>query len=64
MQNKNGLYILTVLLLGFFPLAGALTAQPSGAASWETLRQRPYPEWFTDANLGIFIHWGVYSVPA
>ncbi len=22
------------------------------------------PEWFRDAKLGIFIHWGVYSVPA
>jgi alpha-L-fucosidase len=32
--------------------------------SWEELRARPYPEWFRDAKLGIFIHWGVYSVPA
>ena len=22
------------------------------------------PDWFKDAKLGIFIHWGVYSVPA
>lgn len=22
------------------------------------------PEWFRDAKLGIFIHWGIYSVPA
>lgn len=22
------------------------------------------PEWFRDAKLGIFVHWGVYSVPA
>ena len=22
------------------------------------------PEWFKDAKFGIFIHWGVYSVPA
>ena len=33
-------------------------------ASWEELRARPYPQWFRDAKLGIFIHWGVYSVPA
>jgi alpha-L-fucosidase len=32
--------------------------------SWETLRSRPYPKWFTDAKLGIFIHWGIYSVPS
>jgi len=32
--------------------------------NWESLRSRPYPEWFKDAKLGIFIHWGVSSVPA
>jgi alpha-L-fucosidase len=32
--------------------------------SWERLRGRPYPQWFKDAKLGIFIHWGVYSVPS
>jgi len=24
---------------------------------------RPLPQWFEDAKLGIFIHWGIYSVP-
>ena len=33
-------------------------------ATWESLRSRPYPQWFRDAKLGIFIHWGVYSVPS
>lgn len=33
-------------------------------ANWESLNQRSVPEWFTDAKFGIFIHWGVYSVPA
>lgn len=33
-------------------------------ADWEILRNRPYPDWFKDAKLGVFIHWGVYSVPA
>ena len=32
--------------------------------TWESLQQRGYPQWFSDAKLGIFIHWGVYSVPA
>lgn len=26
--------------------------------------ERPVPTWYTDAKLGIFIHWGAYSVPA
>ncbi|KZS38405.1 alpha-L-fucosidase [Aquimarina aggregata] len=31
--------------------------------NWESLGQYECPEWFKDAKLGIFIHWGVYSVP-
>jgi alpha-L-fucosidase len=31
---------------------------------WESLDKRPTPQWFLDAKFGIFIHWGVYSVPA
>ena len=32
--------------------------------NWESLNSRPVPSWFEDAKLGIFIHWGLYSVPA
>ena len=32
--------------------------------TWESLSQHPTPQWFSDAKFGIFIHWGVYSVPA
>ena len=32
--------------------------------NWESLDSRPTPEWFKDAKFGIFIHWGLYSVPA
>lgn len=31
---------------------------------WESLRQYRIPDWFANAKFGIFIHWGVYSVPA
>ena len=30
----------------------------------ESLKQHEIPEWYQDAKLGIFIHWGLYSVPA
>jgi len=32
--------------------------------SWESLRKYRVPKWYADAKLGIFIHWGAYSVPA
>lgn len=31
---------------------------------WKQVNDRPYPQWFKDAKLGIFIHWGLYSVPS
>jgi alpha-L-fucosidase len=33
-------------------------------ADWESLEKYQVPEWYKDAKFGIFIHWGVYSVPA
>ncbi|MHA1723675.1 MAG: alpha-L-fucosidase [Promethearchaeota archaeon] len=30
----------------------------------ESLKKHEVPAWFHDAKLGIFIHWGLYSVPA
>lgn len=32
--------------------------------TWESLQQYEVPEWYKKARFGIFIHWGVYSVPA
>jgi alpha-L-fucosidase len=32
--------------------------------NWESLEAYEVPAWFKDAKLGIFIHWGVYAVPA
>ncbi|HEY4381938.1 MAG TPA: alpha-L-fucosidase [Acidobacteriaceae bacterium] len=33
-------------------------------ASWDSLASYRTPDWFRDAKFGIFVHWGVYSVPA
>jgi alpha-L-fucosidase len=30
----------------------------------ESIRTHSVPQWYNDAKLGIFIHWGLYSVPA
>lgn len=54
-------------------LPGLVAAEPSVATSdtapytadWESLsKHNQGPEWFADAKLGIYFHWGVYSVPA
>jgi alpha-L-fucosidase len=33
-------------------------------ASWDSLKQYTVPAWYEDGKFGIFIHWGVYAVPA
>ena len=32
--------------------------------TWESLDSRPLPSWYDEAKFGIFMHWGVYSVPS
>jgi alpha-L-fucosidase len=32
--------------------------------SWDSLSNYKLAQWYADAKFGIFIHWGVYSVPA
>ncbi len=41
------------------PAAPSDTFQPT----IESLNTHPLPQWYADAKLGIFIHWGLYSVP-
>jgi alpha-L-fucosidase len=43
---------------------GQATAPRRYEPTWESIDSRPTPAWWSDAKFGIFIHWGVYSVPA
>ena len=50
-----------------FCLSAWLACLPARAAdpydgSWESLQKMPVPAWFDDGKIGIFIHWGPYSV--
>ncbi|XP_049961897.1 alpha-L-fucosidase-like [Schistocerca serialis cubense] len=42
------------------PYQDNVTYEPT----WDSLDSRPLPQWYDDAKLGIFIHWGVYAVPS
>ena len=33
-------------------------------ADWKSLQKYQVPDWYKDAKFGIFVHWGLYSVPA
>src|ERR1017187_8421912 len=60
--SDDSLMFKTLLSLSLLctTFACAQTYQPN----WESLDRRPTPSWFADAKFGIFIHWGVYSVPS
>ena len=44
--------------------ARQVAAQGPFLPKWESLKNYEIPAWYQDAKFGIFIHWGVYSVPA
>ncbi len=50
-------HLVLILLFPFF--ASAQPYEPR----WESLDTHPIPSWYKEAKFGIFIHWGVYSVP-
>ena len=31
---------------------------------WDSLAKHPVPAWYKEKRLGIFLHWGVFSVPS
>jgi alpha-L-fucosidase len=32
--------------------------------TWASIDSRPLPTWFDDSKIGIFMHWGLFSVPS
>jgi alpha-L-fucosidase len=52
-----------LVLLIIFTVTNASFAQKY-QPNWASLNTRGIPSWFRDAKFGIFIHWGVYSVPS
>ncbi len=52
------------ILITMLTVITLLSAGDTIKPTWESINSRPYPKWFSDAKLGIFIHWGLPSVPA
>ena len=60
LMNKSAVLLLILLLSGFPGFAQG----PQYQANWESLDARATPQWWRDAKFGVFITWGLYSVPA
>ena len=65
---KHSAFISSVLLIAIvlcgIPSPSAAAQTDKYQPNWDSLNTHPYPQWFTDAKVGIFIHWGLYSVPS
>jgi alpha-L-fucosidase len=57
-------YLSIVRLLVTLILCVGNTYGQTYKAEWASLDQRKVPGWFSNVKFGIFIHWGLYSVPA
>ncbi len=65
MRNFCILTLLALLFACTGPKSPESKDAPAYTADWESLAKHPAsPVWFQDAKLGIYFHWGVYSVPA
>jgi len=56
--------VYVLCLLSLLLQSGSATAKNRYQPNWESIDSRPIPQWFTDAKFGVFICWGLYSVPA
>ena len=52
------------ILISLLVLLSSICFSQSWQPNWDSLDKRPTPQWWLDAKFGIFIHWGVYAVPA
>jgi len=58
------LLCLVIVLSGLLPACSTFATGRLYQADWNSLDSRPTPAWFLNAKFGIFITWGIYSVPA
>ena len=50
----------TITLLVSVTVVSAARYEPN----WTSLDSRPLPVWYDKSKIGIFLHWGVFSVPS
>ncbi|NOR34443.1 MAG: alpha-L-fucosidase, partial [Bacteroidales bacterium] len=66
MKRKLYLALLTVFLISCTTKTAEKPKYIQGSyeADWSSLADHETPQWFEDAVLGFYFHWGPYSVPA
>jgi alpha-L-fucosidase len=57
----NGSNLIKILLFTCFISS---TNSQKYKPTWDSIDSRPIPAWYDDGKVGMFINWGVYSVPS
>ena len=58
----NKLLLLPLVLK--FLILSSVKSHYQYVPTWKSIDSRPIPEWYDNGKIGIFIHWGVFSVPS
>jgi len=58
--TKSAILFLTVFISVCISSSSGIKYEPN----WNSLDSRPLPAWYDDSKIGIFIHWGIFSVPS
>ncbi|MGE5293743.1 MAG: alpha-L-fucosidase [Solirubrobacterales bacterium] len=64
MKKWIGLAGVACLTAMFLRVEACRAAETRYEPNWASIDKRPTPQWWVDAKFGIFIHWGLYAVPA
>lgn len=60
METKTTHLAASLWLLSLISCSQAVRYTPD----WKSLDSRPLPKWYDEGKIGIFLHWGVFSVPS
>ncbi len=63
-NSKFIIFGIFMLILTDILLLSCRQSEKTYLPKWESLVKHQPPEWFDDAKFGIYVHWGLYSVPA
>ncbi len=57
-------YVVSGMTAGAVKRIERMTMKERYCGKWESVKKHRIPQWYEDCKFGIFIHWGLYSVPA
>jgi alpha-L-fucosidase len=59
MHSFTGAILVVVVCCSLLPFT-----EQQYTPDWTSIDSRPLPAWYDESKIGIFIHWGVFSVPS